>query len=503
MKSSRYFLAFFLTLYTFVAAGPEAPSIAIVGAGLAGLTAGYQLKSEGYEVELYEARNRPGGRVCTVRFKNGYEELGAKGLDDGHSLDEILELIKEFGLQISTSETAYSPLLLVDGKRTPSQVLFKEAPSPTDEKYAWLKQQSRKIHSLSDLMDLFLGKEGIIRELMENGVRGYEGSDTRQLSPEYLDFSFWRFYKGLYYDTPKVSVLHSIEGGNSKLVEALVLRLKDRIHYEHVLKRISYEPTDDTFCLHFTNGVLKKADILLLTLPCTTLREVEIEAGLFPEDQWFAIQTLQYGTNAKLLIPVKLPSDQLSTFGMMSNCYSWLNREQSVMTWYYGGKAGIFDDSSIASLRSILNQDICTLRLLYPGIEFPLGLEPMPVNPDPSYVYDRPIGISWINEPYSKGSYSNWAPGQCEFFNKTLDIGDETLRYVFRPILKRPYVDLEIEASTITGDERVFFAGEHTDVEDPCTMSGAVRSGKRAAHMIRAALIKNSEIPRQYQPCLE
>ncbi len=39
----------------------------VIGAGLAGLAAGYELLQAGHDVTIVEARERPGGRVHTVR----------------------------------------------------------------------------------------------------------------------------------------------------------------------------------------------------------------------------------------------------------------------------------------------------------------------------------------------------------------------------------------------------------------------------------------------------
>lgn len=41
------------------------PSIAIIGAGVAGLKAAEVLLEKGYDVVIYEARDRIGGRICT------------------------------------------------------------------------------------------------------------------------------------------------------------------------------------------------------------------------------------------------------------------------------------------------------------------------------------------------------------------------------------------------------------------------------------------------------
>src|SRR5262245_41291358 len=41
--------------------------VAILGAGIAGLTAAYRLREAGYQCTILEARDRPGGRVWTIR----------------------------------------------------------------------------------------------------------------------------------------------------------------------------------------------------------------------------------------------------------------------------------------------------------------------------------------------------------------------------------------------------------------------------------------------------
>ena len=62
----------------------EAPQVLVLGAGLAGLAAAYELQRAGFGVTVLEARSRPGGRVRTYRdpFADGlYAEMGAEYVD--------------------------------------------------------------------------------------------------------------------------------------------------------------------------------------------------------------------------------------------------------------------------------------------------------------------------------------------------------------------------------------------------------------------------------------
>jgi hypothetical protein len=75
-------------------------SVLVLGAGLAGLSAAYELKKQGYEVTLLEGRERVGGRVWTVRegFADGHvAEIGAVRIPDVH--EHTLGYVEELGLE--------------------------------------------------------------------------------------------------------------------------------------------------------------------------------------------------------------------------------------------------------------------------------------------------------------------------------------------------------------------------------------------------------------------
>ncbi len=193
--------------------------IIIIGAGLAGLSAGYELAHVGHEVTILEARNRVGGRVHTHRndFSDGhFAEAGAARIPPDH--DMTLGYAEHFNLPLDPfypqsglfvdftedTQTLISTNDFLDGRPWPTSVQHKY--------YVKIRGGTDLLlfafaEYLSDKIQLMTPVESIIQNSNEVVVRVSDGTEftgdralctvplpvlnriqfSPQLSPEKLD----------------------------------------------------------------------------------------------------------------------------------------------------------------------------------------------------------------------------------------------------------------------------------------------------------------------------
>ena len=90
-------------------------NIAIIGAGLAGLTAAYELRNSDHKVDVYEATDRIGGKLYTVAFEAGPTDMGAEAFMARRK--DAVEFFTEVGVGDSLVEpSGLRSLVWVDGE---------------------------------------------------------------------------------------------------------------------------------------------------------------------------------------------------------------------------------------------------------------------------------------------------------------------------------------------------------------------------------------------------
>jgi monoamine oxidase len=112
-----------LSTHVFASAVPESVDVAVVGAGLSGLTTARDLLHGGKSVVVLEARDRVGGKVYNHPLKNGgVTEVGAEFV--GPTQDKVLQMISDLELQTFDTYTEGRNILWRNNTR------FAYAPDP-------------------------------------------------------------------------------------------------------------------------------------------------------------------------------------------------------------------------------------------------------------------------------------------------------------------------------------------------------------------------------------
>jgi monoamine oxidase len=218
--------------------------ILIIGAGMAGLVAGYELSQLGHDVTILEARTRPGGRVHTLRepFSDGlYAEAGAARIPDNHDL--TLKYVKLFDVPLQPMYPAQPSALLVDGQ----------------------------------------SKREIPIERFTEGLGQFFGSE--------LDGSPSRWSK--------------IKGGSDLLPKAFAQRLSQKIHYGSPVVRIEQDE-QSARAVFLQNGTRQtlSADRIVCAVPFSLLRNIELPASL-SERKLNIIRTLRYDSVSRVYLQAR------------------------------------------------------------------------------------------------------------------------------------------------------------------------------------------------------
>ena len=119
-------------------------NIAIIGAGIAGLTAAYYLQKFGYSVTVYEASNRVGGRMTTDTINDCLIDRGAQFLSVYYST--IMPLIQE--LDMSSQLVEINPWVGVVRDRKIRKISQNHFFSPLISRYLSIKEAFQFLSTL-------------------------------------------------------------------------------------------------------------------------------------------------------------------------------------------------------------------------------------------------------------------------------------------------------------------------------------------------------------------
>lgn len=446
----------------------RAPDVLVLGAGLSGLAAAYELNKTGFDVTVLEARSRPGGRVTTYRdpFADGlYAEMGAEYVDASDEFDH--RYCKEFGLKVMTAKLYDAVFVrgkkfrmtdLKDGKQTlpfegakPGMLFGQEA--------EYIKKITAQIKNPDELpADLLKYDNLSVAELLlQQGAPQdlinlftYLNATEETATPQ--EMSALSLIKAQYRASNFSEVQNEgrIFGGNDQLPKSFAKALSDKVLYRRAVRKIKHD-ADGAEVWFDENGEVQsiRANHLVIAMPFKILREIEIEPA-FSAEKMNCISTLGYGHVMKTAMQFKQRFwDQPDSIGQRIFTDTKLRRIYH-MSIDQPGPRGILMSFTAADDAEQLGKLSEEERL-----KVAIG-EVSKLWPQAPDFWEGGVTKYWNEDPWVKGSYSFTAKGQDHNF-------------------------LEISQKA---EGQVHFAGEHTS-KFRASMNGAIESGVRAAEEIK------------------
>ncbi|MEG5035366.1 NAD(P)/FAD-dependent oxidoreductase [Microcoleus sp. AT3-D2] len=449
----------------FAQQGGRSP-ILVVGAGIAGLTAAYRLRQAGVRADIIEATNRVGGRIRTIPKVAGTlipADVGGEFIDTGHT--NLISLATELGLRAIDLAQVQSGLVkdtfFFQGRRFPlEQIIADFAPLATkingdlgaigdNISYLDFTEVAERLDNLSiaEYLDQ-ADTSTLLRQLLRVAYTVFYGRDPEEQSALNLLFLIGSEAGSfeLYGDSDE---RYQIDGGNSQIINRLAGQLSGSIEAGTVLEAITLLP-DGRYRVNLRSGLSafeRTYERVLLTLPFSTLRDVKINVPL-PQPKQRAIEQLGYGTNSKLVTGYRsriwreLYRSTASVYSDLEFQSTWeatpfAPTPNGLVTNFTGGKQGLSIGAGTPEdqAQRFLNQ----FETVFPGVR--------------NLRSGKAVRAYWPGERFSKGSYSCYLVGQW------------TQMY-------------GVEGERVGN---LFFAGEHTSLENQGYMEGACETGQRAA----------------------
>jgi monoamine oxidase len=460
------------------------PVIAIIGGGIAGLNAAYQLKQSGLNATVYEASPQLGGRIQSVTGAMGpglVSDLGGSLINTDH--EDMLALVRAFNLKLfnrqrnaeksSFPATAYffknrmrPEAEIAEKLRSLAEQMGKDS-ALLDQDFDKFSPQFDRL-SVAQYLDQHAAKipDPFIRDLLENAMRnefGVEPGDSTALQfIELLPVVKGQTVELLSY-SDEVFV---VEGGSSKIIEGLVAALPGQIKTQMRLTKL--QSKGKGFRLLFANQTVLDADYVIMAIPLPVLRTVNLQVALPAKLKRF-INEVNLGSNDKLFAGFSQKVWQRSN-GFLQSIWTDLgfseawddterqtDRKEGALNFFFGGDH--VKALQAGSPRQIGQQILQRFETAIPGAQ--------------KAATGKFLRTQWSQNPLIKGAYTSFKPGQLTEFQEFFYVESN-----------KPGERQDVHVGNL------IFAGEHVSDAFYGFMNGSAQTGRLAALVVLRSLKK-------------
>lgn len=447
--------------------------VVIVGAGMAGLCAGYELLRAGHRPVILEAQHRVGGRVLTLRepFSDGlHAEAGAMRIPRSHAL--TMAYIEHFGLR-TLPFTMNNPraYYYLNGRR---YRVDEANTNPDGLGFACHETERGRSHNqlwAAALRPLVARLEKDPAGAWDEIVAQYDQYSTREFletcgwsegaiemfglladQEALMNSSFLELFReeaGNYYTD-----MIQIEGGQDRLPGAFLPELRRHIRFG--ARMIALEQTADSATVIYETPAGRfraTGDQVLITVPFPVLRHMETQP-LFSRAKQRAIRQLHYDASAKIWLQFRRRfwEEDEGIYG------GGTATDLPIRVVYYpdhGRETG----RGVVLASYTWSEDAQRWGSLLPEDRLTQALEDLAqIHPQAAQEYECGASKMWHDDEFAGGAFALFDPEQQSLL----------------------YQDI------VASQGRVRFAGEHASLYH-AWIQGAIESGLREAVAINAA----------------
>jgi monoamine oxidase len=321
--------------------GKRGASVLVLGAGLAGLTAAYELRKAGYKVRVLEFQERIGGRCWTLRGGDTVSELGGATQKVAFAPNNyfnagpwripgshrgVLHYCRELGVELETfvatngnafvhSRKAYGGKpqryreVANDMIGHISELLAKAADAQQLDRVLTSEDRDRLIAMLRGLgrLDDKLSYSSNLRTASRRGFERWPGAGANgaptpsAIAPlhDVLDPLFWRVFD-FNHDVEMLSTVFQPVGGMDMIARAFAERLEDCVTLNSRVTRIAQDEksvTVDVEDMRRGGTTQVKADWCVCAMPLQPLSQIEVQV---PSAMLAAIRAVPYAPHVKI-----------------------------------------------------------------------------------------------------------------------------------------------------------------------------------------------------------